>query len=201
MNTISTVIKKLLLLLLVLAFITPVPVYAHVIGGRGLSSGITHPFTGVDHILVMIVVGIISRRKGGNFTWLAPILFIVCMILGAVVGLKGIRFMNLEPIIALSVLLSGLLISHIKRIHSSMVFGSIVLVALVHGHVHGIEAVSLVQPIQYILGFTLSTSILHLSGALFADYVEHDRRMLSLFRFASFVVSFVGMYLLKTSMV
>lgn len=199
MNNLVSVIKKVLLILPVFVFITPVPVHAHLIGGGGLSNGITHPFIGLDHLLIMIVVGIVSRRKGGNFTWQAPILFAVCTIIGGAFGMKGFRFINVESMIAVSVLMLGVLISYVRNIPSLIAFVSIAAMALIQGHIHGGEVPFLAQPVQYVIGYTLSTFLLHGSGVLFAAYVEHDRKRIPLFRYASIAVSIVGVFLLKNT--
>lgn len=50
-----------------LAFIAPIPAYAHNVSENNLQSVLAHPFVSPDHLLTIIAVGIIA---GGIFIWL-----------------------------------------------------------------------------------------------------------------------------------
>ncbi len=61
---------------------------AHLIGGSGFVSGIVHPFLGLDHVLTIIAVGIISTQIGGRVIWKVPAVFLAFMVIGGILGIK-----------------------------------------------------------------------------------------------------------------
>ena len=77
----------------------------------GLLQGFVHPFTGFDHLAAMVAVGLwsaLSARRTQDLPW-APLGFAVMLLLGAVLGLSGLQLPAVEPMIAASLLATGLL--------------------------------------------------------------------------------------------
>ena len=77
--------------LTVLLLATAGPALAHP-GHEG--SGFLHPFTGIDHLLVMVGVGLWAsllavRKPAASF--LVPASFVVMMAVGAAAGFAGIK--------------------------------------------------------------------------------------------------------------
>ena len=64
---------------------------AHVEGGQaaGFLTGLSHPWSGLDHVLAMIAVGIWGAQLGNPALWLLPVTFPMVMALGALMGLIG----------------------------------------------------------------------------------------------------------------
>src|SRR5881227_1589792 len=56
-------------------------------GGAGLAAGWAHPFSGIDHVLAMLAVGLLAGQRGGRATWILPVSFIACMIVGGLLAL------------------------------------------------------------------------------------------------------------------
>lgn len=50
-------------------FLLPSIAYSHTVGGGGFLTGLTHPVLGVDHLLAMVSVGILSTQLGGRALW------------------------------------------------------------------------------------------------------------------------------------
>src|ERR1700753_2320994 len=75
----------------------------------GFAAGVTHPFSGIDHILAMIAVGICAAQVGGRTLGLLPAAFIGAMVAGGWMALGGAAVPMVEQGIAVSVLLLGLL--------------------------------------------------------------------------------------------
>ena len=88
----------------------PNTAYGHLIGGNGLASGITHPLLGLDHLLAMVAVGIISTQIGGKAIWKIPATFVSFMVVGGLLGIGGLKIPIAETGIALSVLIFGIFI-------------------------------------------------------------------------------------------
>src|ERR1700712_4493274 len=80
---------------------------------HGLVSGFMHPLTGADHLAAMVAVGLwgglAGRRAWPDLLW-APLGFAAMLLVGALIGLAGIQLPAVEPMIAASLLVLGLLV-------------------------------------------------------------------------------------------
>ena len=76
----------------------------------GLLDGLLHPFTGLDHLAAMLAVGFWSALSARRL-WTAPLAFAAMLLAGALLGLAGIELPAVEPMIAASLLVLGLLVA------------------------------------------------------------------------------------------
>lgn len=145
------------------------PAFAHVgLPGHvhgGFLAGLSHPVSGIDHLLAMMAVGIwsaLAAKGDSSKVWLAPVAFVVTMLIGAGAGYGGLPLPLVETGIALSVVALGLMI--MTRVELPALAGAalVALFALYHGHAHGAEASGAV--LSYMAGFALTTAALHASG-------------------------------------
>jgi len=143
---------------------------AHSFGaqGAGLVAGLTHPFVGLDHLLAMIAVGIWAGQLGGKAVWLIPLTFVSVMSASATLASFGLFLPLVEPAIACSVLILGLLIAGSIRLPTSAGAFLVGLFAVFHGYAHGLELPQAASPILYGAGFVLATALLHGLGIGFA---------------------------------
>jgi urease accessory protein len=139
---------------------------AHPGHGGGYLAGLTHPFTGLDHLLAMLAVGVWAAQLGGRAKWLVPASFIACMAVAASVGMSGIALPLVESGIVTSVLLLGLLIAFSIKLPVALSASIVGLFAAFHGYAHGAEMPLLSTPWLYGIGFVLSTAALHGTGLL-----------------------------------
>ena len=72
-----------------------------------LATGFVHPFSGLDHILAMVAVGLLAAQLGGRALWAVPASFVAMMALAGVAGMSGIALPLAETGIALSVIVLG----------------------------------------------------------------------------------------------
>ena len=154
-----------------LAYVTILPVAeAHTFGsqGAGLMAGLTHPFVGLDHLLAMIAVGIWAGQLGARAVWLIPLTFVSVMAAAATLASFGLLLPLMEPAIACSVLVLGLLIAGSVRLPTSVSALLVSLFAVFHGYAHGLELPQAASPILYGAGFVLATALLHGLGIGFA---------------------------------
>ena len=154
-----------------LAYVTILPVAeAHTFGSQGASliAGLTHPFVGLDHLLAMIAVGIWAGQLGGRAVWLIPLTFVSVMAAAATLASFGLLLPLMEPAIACSVLVLGLLIAGSVRLPTSVGVLLVSLFAVFHGYAHGLELPQAASPILYGAGFVLATALLHGIGIGFA---------------------------------
>ena len=154
-----------------LAYVAILPVAeAHTFGsqGAGLMAGLTHPLVGLDHLLAMIAVGIWAGQLGGRAVWLIPLTFVSVMAAAATLASFGLLLPLMEPAIACSVLVLGLLIAGSVRLPTSVGALLVSLFAVFHGYAHGLELPQAGSPILYGAGFVLATALLHSLGVGFA---------------------------------
>jgi urease accessory protein len=136
---------------------------------QGLAHGFAHPALGVDHVLVMLAVGLFAAQLGGRALWLVPLSFVGMMALGGVLGggalgAAGAGLPLVETGIALSVVILGIAVA--ARLHLPIVaaMGLVGCFALFHGQAHGAELPDTASGLAYGVGFLLATGCLHAVG-------------------------------------
>lgn len=144
----------------------PTVAHAHVGLGHthGLLAGAGHPLTGLDHLCAMIAVGLWAAQRGGRSLWLVPATFVSIMGLGAVLGVFGVGMPWVEPGVAASVLVLGILIASAARLPLVASAGIVGVFALLHGHAHGTEMAPTESGLLYGIGFVVVTALLHAFG-------------------------------------
>ncbi|RCL03545.1 MAG: urease accessory protein [Candidatus Tokpelaia sp. JSC161] len=149
------------------------PVYAHNFCNESFSfySGFVHPFTGVDHLFVMVGVGLWAAHLGGRALWVLPLSFISAMLLGFVLAWSGIEMPFVEPLILLSMVTSGLLSAFLLRFSTKLAMAIVLSFAIFHGYVHS-TACQAKELFSYSCGFSVATALLHLLG-IFMSWVSH----------------------------
>lgn len=146
----------------------PALVSAHVERGQaaGLITGLEHPWSGLDHILAMIAVGIWGAQLGSPAIWVLPITFPVMMSVGAMMGLLGIPVPGIEVGIAVSAVMLGVMIFGEFRPHMIVAMIMVGFFAIFHGHAHGTELPAGQSGLLYSMGFVIGTGCLHGVGIL-----------------------------------
>lgn len=127
---------------------------------EGYVSGLLHPLLGMDHLLVMLGVGLWSGLSGGKARWLLPALFLAMMAAGAGLSFADWPVPAAEKGVALSVLALGVMLSGRKHIHGVLLAAGISLFALLHGFVHAEEIEAGVGAVPYAAGFLTGTASL-----------------------------------------
>jgi urease accessory protein len=155
-----------LLLILVTLVMFAEPAGAHLIGapGAGWREGFLHPFSGLDHQLAMIAVGMWAAQHGRRALWLLPLAFSLAMALGALASAGGLTVPGVGIGVAGSVAALGLLVALAARPNLLASTVLIACFAVLHGHVHGSDLASAPLPIRYGVGFLLGTLALHAIG-------------------------------------
>ena len=102
-------------------------------------SGFTHPFTGLDHMLAMVAVGLWAGLNGGRALWAWPAAFVGVMVLGGALGIAGVAVPMVEPGILASVVVLGLLVLAAAQLPVAAGAVLVAAFALLHGHAHGAE--------------------------------------------------------------
>ncbi|GLQ81114.1 protein hupE [Mesorhizobium huakuii] len=150
----------------ILLMAAAMPAYAHV--GIGTTSSFTagfmHPLSGLDHMTVMIAVGLWAALKGGRAIWAWPAAFVGVMVASAALGMAHVPVPFVEPGILASVVALGLLVALAVNLPVSAGIAIIGLFALFHGHAHGTEVPENAGGLEYMAGFAAATALLHAVG-------------------------------------
>ncbi len=185
-------------LALPLAALLALPAVAHAHTGvgdtHGFSHGLSHPLFGLDHELAMIAVGLWAAQVGGRALWAVPATFVSIMALGGAMGMMHVPVPFIEPGIAASVLILGLLIAFAVRLPLAASIPLVGLFAVFHGHAHGAEMPEDASGIAYAVGFMLATATLHVVGIGFGMTIQRFTAA-PLIRFAGAAIAVAGVYI------
>jgi len=129
-----------------------------------LTEGFLHPFSGIDHVLAMVAVGLWASQLGGRALWLLPLTFPAVMAVGAALGLSGVTLPWIEIGIAGSVMVLGAVVALALRPSLAISMPLIGAFALLHGYSHGIELPASASALSYGVGFIVATLVLHAVG-------------------------------------
>ncbi|MBB4843745.1 urease accessory protein [Paucibacter oligotrophus] len=141
--------------------------HAHAAHDGGLLAGLAHPFTGLDHLLAMLAVGVwASQLWQGRARLGAPALFLAMLLAGALAALGGWVLPQLEVWVAASVAAFGALLLVGGRAPAGLGLLVLAAAAWVHGQAHGLEWVTGTSAGLFIGGFMLGSALLHGLGLL-----------------------------------
>jgi urease accessory protein len=147
-----------------LALLIATPALAHVDpSGHGIVAGLSHPFAGADHLLAMGAVGVYAAILGGARRWMLPLGFVLGMTGGFGAALAGLSLPFVEPMIAASVVVLGMLIALAARLGPVAPGLLVAGFGLFHGHAHGSELGD-AAAFGFGAGFVFSTLALHAAG-------------------------------------
>lgn len=184
---------KLLTAAAATAGLAPLSALAHV-GADGLahshsffeafSHAIAHPFTGADHLAAMVAVGAWSALAIPDLhkAWRAPAAFVALLVAGALAGFAGLLVPGVEPMIAASVLVLGLLVAVQKQMPWGVAAGLAGVFAFFHGAAHGYELAgdAGLAAVGALAGMALGSALLHLGGMVLGHAVMQRHRWIAL---------------------
>jgi urease accessory protein len=159
--------------ILATSLLAATPVFAHSGGAiGGLTSGLLHPITGLDHVVAMVAVGLWGGILGGAAIWQLPVIFPFVMALAGALGALGVPVPGIEAGIAASGLVLGLMVMLMVRPPIAVAAAIVGLFAIFHGHAHGTELPEAANPLTYAVGFVVATGALHLCGIAFGQLMQ-----------------------------
>ncbi len=154
--------KRILLATLLLL---PITAFAHPgHGAHGLMDGFIHPFSGWDHCIEMMAVGLWAAMAKGKNQVAIMGGFLAGMLLGGVLGMSYAVPGYIETAVAATTLAAALLVVLALRLPVMVQVGLTVLFAVTHGLAHGAELPHAASALSYGLGFMLASSILLSTG-------------------------------------
>lgn len=172
--------KHLLTTLTATATALPLSALAHVGADGGghhnfldsLSHAFAHPFTGADHLAAMLAVGAWSALTVTP-AWRAPAAFVALLVAGALAGFAGLWVPGVEPMIAASVLVLGLLVAVQKKMPWVLAAALAGVFAFFHGAAHGFELAGDTgwAAVGALTGIALGSGLLHVCGMVLGKAV------------------------------
>jgi len=142
------------------------PAFAHTGVGdaSGFAHGFMHPIGGLDHVLVMVAVGVLAAHLSGRALWLVPGAFVLVMAVGGALAMAGVELPFVEVGVALSVVALGAAIALRLDLPLAAAMALVGLFAVFHGQAHGAEMPETASGLACGAGFILATTLLHASG-------------------------------------
>jgi len=167
--------------------------------GGGFLTGFSHPFSGPDHLLAMVAVGLWGAFLGRPLLTLFPVIFPCVMTFGAILGMLGTPMPPVELGIALSVLALGVAVATAWRAPLWLAVIAVGIFAVFHGYAHGQELPSMVDPVAFSLGFVFATGSLHVIGIAVGSCARTPRGTV-LVRGTGAAIALIGCAYLATSL-
>jgi len=158
----------------------------------GFGDGFVHPVVGLDHLLAMICVGLLSVWIGGKTVWTAPSFFVATMLAGALAGIRGVEIAMVEEGIAFSVMVLGACLAFGKSAPTLVFMVIVGIFGFFHGMAHGMEMPAASDPFLFASGFMFGSASIHLTGVgvgFFAFAWKFGKPML---RLAGVLIALVG---------
>ena len=145
---------------------------------NNLMTAVLHPLMGWDHLLAMLLVGILVARYELKARILLPILFVLGFGISAQVATVNsvtsslISSMYVEQILFITLSILGFALLTKKVISLKMMLAVALIAGLSHGYVHGLE----LNPHQatVLLGLMSTTALLHGLG-YFLSHAFYER--------------------------
>ena len=148
-----------------------------------LTHAFAHPFGGADHLAAMLAVGAWSALafKSSTKAWAAPAAFVALLVAGCLAGFAGLQVPAIEPMIAASVLVLGLLVMVQQRMAVGTAAGLAGVFAFFHGAAHGYELFAEAVPtaIAVVIGMATGSALLHGAGMLLGHQVMQRHAVLA----------------------
>jgi len=163
-----------LALLSITAFTQTASAHTGLLPADGLLDGFAHPFLGLDHLLVMLGVGLWAGSQNAQAAGRIVSLFLLYMLGGALLAMNGVHFAYVESAILLSLLaIGGLLIAGKLKLSAAGCAAVIAVSASLHGLAHGGEIPASAGAYGYLAGMLAATGLLHglgITGARILRY-------------------------------
>ncbi|MEL6149351.1 MAG: HupE/UreJ family protein [Chloroflexota bacterium] len=172
----------------------------HATTGSGAIEGFLHPLLGLDHLLAMITVGLLSAQLGGRAIWTVPATFVGVMALGGIIGLAGIGMPLVEFGIAASVVILGVALLSRATMPEWVAMIFVGVFAVFHGYAHGAELPEVetaIVAISYVVGFLVATAGLHVIGAMIGYIMLRNERSAILMRVSGVAIAAAGAIILS----
>lgn len=135
-------------------------------GDETFMTALKHPFTGIDHLLAALAIGLIAYSWGKKVGLQSIGTFVVAMLGGIMAGRSGLTLPLMEQGLAVSVIACGCVLAGAKHLPKFAMLGLAGLVGIWHGCAHGMEMPATVSAPLFTLGLCLASAGIGLLGTL-----------------------------------
>lgn len=138
--------------------------------GVGFIAGLLHPFSGPDHMIAILAIGLWAAQLERRARLLVPLTFIVAMMIGALYGDSN----PTSSIAAVIPVTTAIVIAAVAlrwRPAMSLAVLAVALFGVAHGWAHGLEAVRS----AYLCGVLSATAVLQLAGVWLGASIQRAR--------------------------
>jgi urease accessory protein len=180
-----------------LGLVLALPASAHPDASHSLGalSGFMHPFTGLDHLLAMLAVGMLASHQQAKARWLPLFAFSMMMLIGAMIASFGIELASAEIVIALSVAALGLLLALSLKLSARLSVVVFAAFATFHGYAHTIELPSDASMFHYGAGFLIASVLIQIIGLNLGKHWQSKSNAV-MPRFAGGAIAALGLFFL-----
>lgn len=147
---------------LILPVLAAGPALAHGGHAEGLAAGFTHPLLGIDHLVAMLAIGLWAAQAGFARGWVLPAAFLGGMAGGIGLGLMTALPAWIEPGVAATVLVLGLVVALAVPMRAAVALPLAGVFGLLHGAAHGGEIGGSV--LLTAAGMLAASAVLHATG-------------------------------------
>jgi urease accessory protein len=147
------------------AMLLPELVQAHVAHTHHSSfvTGLGHPFSGIDHLLVMVGIGIWAAQIGRSALFTLPLMFPLLVALGMFAVESGVALPGIEAGIAMTIIVLGAVVLFRFRGDLRVTAPLVGVFALLHGYAHSPELEGQ-NSLLFGAGLVAGTALLHAVG-------------------------------------
>ncbi|WP_182870749.1 HupE/UreJ family protein [Rhodopirellula sp. JC639] len=169
------------------------PNHVHDLAGT-LETGLAHPLTGLDHLLAMVLVGLLATQSDGRPRWRLPALFCGSMGGAMIAGQAFGSFASLDIALATTLVVLG--IGLIRQNHPVGLAAIVAICGGFHGLAHAAGSTPAALSAQHLIGILLGTAGLHLVGMTLGIALNQTRHRTTLAAVSGTLACGVGVALL-----
>lgn len=125
----------------------------------GMHAGFWHPLLGADHLLALLAAGLWAAQAGGRRRVWAPLSFLLALAGGFGLALAGFALPGVEPGLAASVVVLGLLLAGAAGLPAAASAALVGVFAVLHGNAHGVELPAHGAALAYGAGLLASSAM------------------------------------------
>ena len=135
------------------------------------TAALAHPFTGADHWLAALAVGLMACAWGRKAGYQAIAIFVVALTAGIVAGRSGFRLPLMESGLAASVILAGVALAGARLFSSKAMLGLTACTGAWHGIAHGLEMPTTPAAGWFACGLVLSSAGIALAASAVVGFL------------------------------
>lgn len=181
----------------ILFFLSLSPVFAMAHPGHdqthsGFSAGFTHPFTGLDHMMMAVALGVLFYSAAKKWNAIGMISMVLALAVGFIIGAPH---WIPEAFAEYGIVASLMVVAIALWSKSNMILPvATAMLVTFHGVAHGAELGGAGHVVGLVAGMVVAMSLLYavglLLGKVIADYIPHGKKIVGFF---AAIVALIGL--------